>query len=77
MSLRQVNWDGFKTGGHDSRAKVSFKPPAKPDRRDNAQEIRISNAIASKIKSAKHNDALFGQLSEQQQQAILVALVST
>jgi len=77
MSFRKVNWDGFKLGGHYQKARVSFAPPKKQDRRDNAQEVRISNAISKSLKSKRKNEELFASLSEERQQAILKALVST
>ena len=71
MSYRKVDWDGFKLGGSDRPAKVRFLLKEKPDKRDNAQEIRISNAIARQIKAQNANKQRFQELSAEQQAAIL------
>lgn len=74
MNYRKVNWDNFQLGGHDSKAKVRFKVKEKPDRRDNAEESRISNAYARRFKVEKQNERRFKELPEHQQQEILKAL---
>ena len=74
MSFRRVNWDNFKTGGHDSRAKVKFQPPKQVDRRDNSKEVQISNGISRYLQTKKQNELLFESLPPARQEQILELL---
>ena len=74
LRLKKVNWQDFETGGSGGRQQVRFVLKQKPDRRDNNEEIRASNAISKRIQAQAKNNELFERLPADQQAKILQAL---
>lgn len=74
MNLKRVDWDKFKLGGSDRTGSVQFQPPKKPDRRDNAAEVRESNRLSKRMQQNRKNEERFAGLPEEHQAIILAAL---